>query len=620
MNNGRSSRAAHQRGGAAESNSRSKEHPEEDPRLRSTKYVRRIPYDPRTEHGGATERSEPAHERCGPALERREPAREQCGATEPKARDYDRIRSPQRTVPNPRVSAKVVDNGRSNHDECKRGGDIQRPEAKTRLHSAKSTSPTPHAPRHECPTTLRAKSIVQKAITEAKPGGHPTRNTARREANEAREAFSEKTLRCGMRTATAARGRTEHADTVVPTTHFHRRWRGASSEERESDRASSEQREFRADSQSHKETSAVRAATAARSRTEHTDTVVHATESQEEVPRDASQAPSRSASPRHRSARPRPCTDMERTGSNRAIIEPTTGSSGRAEHVDTVVHARSCHAARSEQEVCDASESQEVCDASESQEVSAEEQEVCDASESQSETSEASEASDSPLPSTSVDRLTRENIERAYDWDSDQTQRAYTKKEFRQRHCTHWWQEWQTAKHATDEATAAVKRISQDRRTATAIKQMIRRQMTDDEDWLSAIVRAFYVALRWRAEYLQQNGRRLRVTSDGWAGYNLSPEREGTHQHVRRFIRDWHHISITHQHASKRKQKSVVEYVCNRFSKSIHLARSLINTGVHSNEWITGIQQSHQKWTETHREEMNTFRSRSPRRRHRPSS
>ena len=566
MSNGRNSSTAHQRGGPAESNSRSKEQPEDDRSMRPTKHARRIPDDPRNEHGGTTERSEPAHERRGPAHERCESAHSRHGATEPKARDDYRMKSPQKTDSKPRVSTKGMDNGKNNHDECERGG------AKTRQHSAKSTNPSPPASRKQCTATAKAKSIVQRARTEAKPGGHSTQTASRQEADETQNAILHETLqkkrallnsqssqqrpaaseptgstKAILKPATDSTGGAERADAVDHAV--------------ECEGSTSEAEKYRNVSRSHCETHSAR-----------------------------------SPSPRHQPASlqiwnasnrygtrptyiygtPRQPTDMER-------VQPTTGSSGCAEHDDAVVHARSCPEGKSEG-------------------TNSEEDEVRDASESRGETSSESEASDSPLPSNSVDRLTIENMDVAHWWNSEKAKRGYTKQQFKQWFGTYgWWEEWQTAKHATEEATAAVKRISEDGRTVSAMKQMMRAQMTDDDDWTSAIFRIFYIALRWRAEYLQQHGQRLRVRPAEWATYDLALEWQGTQMHVKKFLRDYHKISTTHQHQTKKKQKSVELLVCNRFTKSTHLVRSLINTGVRSNEWIPRIQQCHRKWAQKKR-------------------
>ena len=622
-----SSHAVGQRGDAAEANlrARSKEKQEDNSRVCSAKTTDR----------------KPTHDRSG--------------ATDHKARDHYRLPSTPRTTRKPIVPDKRMDNGRSSHVKCERSGAIQRCEAKSRTHRAISKSPTPTAGSsdtedNEDHPTHRTTHSTRKQQTRKPPECEP-RSTAGKRKPDAKKAPCQKSqqrsgasepIRGNVREITLSRPppptpppsshqlealprtgptRAIREPTTAPVDHVDKvitltRWcvPGVYLQGYHVDKV-------------------VRTRSCHATLPEYCKLSFHATPAsymQEEL-RDA---PDSSDAPqlRHRHhLRVMPLSQvmppsqrvaLEHTVPTQATPKPTTGPRGCAEHVDPVVRARSMSdtfigrwKTFENEKTCDAAQTHRETIAVRKATPLARNQPVL---QRQREAMEHTSHNDStPNPTTGASGCANHVITRgagvgegnpevAHDWCSEEKRTTYTREQFVLYYGTiQGARNWLTAKHATDEATAAVNRIKQDHQFANALTQMLR--VTPD-DWPSTIFRAFYVPLRWRVDYLQK----IQVTCDEWADYDLSAQYTHTWSHVKAFVRTWHWIDDRAYN-----KHSVESLVINKFSKSTHMAKSIINTGVRSNDWIRNLQRCQSKWDIHRREAEDHSQSRSPPRRHR---
>ena len=593
-----SSHAVCQRGGAAESNlrARSKERQEDNSRVCSAKTTDR----------------KPTHERSG--------------ATDHKARDRYRLHSSPRTTRKPSVPDKRMDNGRSSHEKCERGGAIQRCEAKSRTHRSISKSPTPTAgssdtednedhPTHRTTPECEPRSTAWKRKPDAKK--------AQCQKSQQRSGASEP-IRGNVRGTTPSRPPPPtsppipHQLEVMPRTGPTRAIREPTTTPKGYD--------------DHVD-KVVRIRSCHATLPEYCELSRHATPAsymQEEL-RDAPES-SDDPQTRHRHnlrvmplnrvMPPSQRVALEHTVPTRAIPKPTTGHRGCAEHVDPVVRARNMSEAFmgrwstfENEKTRDVAQTPRETVAVRKATPLARNQPVLQRQRGAMEHTSHNDSTPNPTTGSSgyaehmIARgagVGEGNLQFAHDWCSEEKRTTYTREQFVLYYGTiHGARNWLTAKHATDEATAAVIRIKQDHQFANDLTQMLR---VAPDDWPSTIFRALYVALRWRVEYLQK----IQVTYDEWADYDLSPQYKHTWSHVKAFIRNYHWIDDRIHN-----KRSIESHVTNKFTKSIHMAKSIINTGVRSNDWIRNLQQCQTKWDIHRREAEYHSRSRSPLPRHR---
>ena len=179
-------------------------------------------------------------------------------------------------------------------------------------------------------------------------------------------------------------------------------------------------------------------------------------------------------------------------------------------------------------------------------------------------------------------------VELAHDWDSEDTGRWYTQKEFLQQYgAVDGRKHWETAKYATEQAAYAVEEMSKDYQMEHLVKLLLPEWMhRPDGELAPETFRAFYVPLRWRAEYLQKHC----VAPDEWASYNLSGESSHTWNHVKAFIIQRCHLAPvkvtraeTHLRTSERQKiRSKFELLVRRFAKSTRLTKAILSTGLAS--------------------------------------
>ena len=136
--------------------------------------------------------------------------------------------------------------------------------------------------------------------------------------------------------------------------------------------------------------------------------------------------------------------------------------------------------------------------------------------------------------------------------------------------------QWHTARHATQGATFAVEQLHKDNSTMEAVKFLLApwlKDMTVDE-MEPQLWRAFYVPLRWRAEYLQLQG----TPACEWAQADLGAATERTWTFVRR-----HLDTFVNEEGS-------TALALHRFAKSGRLAKVIMNRGVYNPGWACDVQ------------------------------
>ena len=178
-------------------------------------------------------------------------------------------------------------------------------------------------------------------------------------------------------------------------------------------------------------------------------------------------------------------------------------------------------------------------------------------------------------------------VELAHDWDSEDTGRRYTQEEFlRQYGAVDGRKQWETAKHATEQAAYAMEEMSKDYQMEHLVKLLLPAWMHQPDGELAPeTFRAFYVPLRWRAEYLQKHC----VAPDEWASYNLSGESSHTWNHIKAFIIQRFRLTLedtrAETHVSKRERqriRSKFELCVRRFAKSTRLTKAIVSSGLAS--------------------------------------
>ena len=140
---------------------------------------------------------------------------------------------------------------------------------------------------------------------------------------------------------------------------------------------------------------------------------------------------------------------------------------------------------------------------------------------------------------------------------------------------------WRTAKHATVEASSAVRQLRADSRTANSVKTLLPPWVHElpDEDIDTEIFRAFFTPLRWRAQYLQKQC----VHHGLWAKSDLS--------HVKRLT--WNHVKAStaaDYRLTKSQGRSTIDLIVNKAARNIHLAKTIFNTGVSNDGWKGFVQ------------------------------
>ena len=168
--------------------------------------------------------------------------------------------------------------------------------------------------------------------------------------------------------------------------------------------------------------------------------------------------------------------------------------------------------------------------------------------------------------------------ELAHDWDSEDTGRRYTQEEFlRYYGVVDGQKQWETAKYATDQAVYAVEEMSKDRQIERLVKLLLPAWMNrPDGELAPETFRAFYVPLRWRAEYLQKHC----VPPGDWTSYNLSGATVHTWKHFNAFIAQ--SFRITGGRKEQQKIRSTFELCVRRFAKSARLAKEIMSSGLAS--------------------------------------
>ena len=104
---------------------------------------------------------------------------------------------------------------------------------------------------------------------------------------------------------------------------------------------------------------------------------------------------------------------------------------------------------------------------------------------------------------------------------------------------------------------------------------------------VNVIVRALYVPLRFRAEYLEDHNE----CWTEWATADLRGDMRHIMNYTKCFMAKWGRLDLEEPH----KRHSLLSYVTYKFAKSNALMKSIIRTGVRCSEWMDNVQTIAQK-------------------------
>jgi hypothetical protein len=167
----------------------------------------------------------------------------------------------------------------------------------------------------------------------------------------------------------------------------------------------------------------------------------------------------------------------------------------------------------------------------------------------------------------------------AADWDF----RFYTFSDFKKYYKFGAEERWRPARSATksaDELVGHCGKKSIMKKILNMILKPFVHETSSDEQLHNVLFEFFYVPLRWRCEFLQQQ----RVPEEEWHSHSItsSEDIKASWDYVKQWV--WDH-KLNQRQRENGKSRSIIHLIINRFSKCTHACRLIITHGV-SNEEI----------------------------------
>ena len=167
----------------------------------------------------------------------------------------------------------------------------------------------------------------------------------------------------------------------------------------------------------------------------------------------------------------------------------------------------------------------------------------------------------------------------AVDWDF----KLYTFSEFQKYYKFGAEERWRPARSATKSANDLVDRCGKKSAMKKILNTILKpfvHETSSAEQWHNLLFEFFYVPLRWRCEFLQQQ----RVPEEDWHSHRITSSEDinASWDYVKKWV--WHH-KLNQRQRENGKSRSIIHLIINRFSKCAHACRLIIIHGV-SNEEI----------------------------------
>jgi hypothetical protein len=161
----------------------------------------------------------------------------------------------------------------------------------------------------------------------------------------------------------------------------------------------------------------------------------------------------------------------------------------------------------------------------------------------------------------------------AADWDF----RFYTFSDFKKYYKFGAEERWRAARSATKSAADLVRHCGKKRvmkKILNVILKLFVHETSSDEQLHNVLFEFFYVPLRWRCEFLQQQ----RVSEEEWHSHSI--DQKACWDYVKQWV--WDHK--LNQWQRENKSRSIINLIINRISKCTHACRLIITHGVSNKE------------------------------------